>query len=75
MNTIPYENEFGLWVSLDRYKQSQHALWMARAERAKAKYEFYLYRNIYTSHAYDKEKCLWGNVERKCREKAKEYEG
>lgn len=42
MDTIPYENEFGLWVSLDKYKQSQHALWMARVEAARKEIRWWI---------------------------------
>lgn len=80
MNTIPYENEFGFWVSLDKYKQSQHALWMARAYNGfNATYNLTSYHNYMIEHPNTKVTSrrwyhCWKTVERKCLQKAKEFE-
>ena len=50
------------------YKRSQHALWMARVERAKCEQSFY--EGGISPYALN----VWRWVERKCREKAKEFE-
>lgn len=62
------------------YKQSQHALWMTRAERAKTKANFYDYiaaDNIKMTPIFKRYNFLyekWKMVERKCLQKAKEFE-
>lgn len=82
MDTIPYENEFGLWVSLEKYKQSQHALWMARTLRAGAEADRYSALSAHSRRDCSNDTIDYFNIkfqkwcwaERKCREKAKEYE-
>lgn len=57
------------------YRQSQHALWMARARLARRTYLYSDLLNKGTDFDYLRERAnKWRWVERKCREKAKEFE-
>lgn len=64
----------------EELRATKHALWMARAMRAKEKIAWFKLWNcsISTMNPEDgarKEYECWQWVERKCLEKAKEYEG
>lgn len=74
--------------SWELYKKSQHALWIARAERAKLEIRYWQYNNrnfygyrfnvrheITTEGRYAMEWImLWMKINRLCLEKAKEFE-
>lgn len=63
--------ENGLEEMTDLYIQSQRSLWLARAERAKAVFHWWL--GTTCAPATEKACNKWAKVERLCRRKAKEY--
>lgn len=65
-----------IYALIEDHRKTKHALWMARADRAKTECEYYSSLGYFNCLSSGEEALWvkWSWVERKCRAKAKEFE-